>query len=155
MTNLVPLEIVQYCAEEVERQRDTPVAVGRMCEAWMWAVERWFHGKGDALEYLRPPRGVETIVRIGAMVHPANVHGFRKVPVLAGGNPCPEPVLVPRMVENLVEAFSTLSPEDAYREYQQIHPFVDGNGRSGKIIFNWLKGTLMSPVMPPNFFNVP
>jgi len=45
------------------------------------------------------------------------------------------------------------TPAEAYREFQEIHPFRDGNGRVGKIVFNLLNGTLHDPQMPPNFFN--
>ena len=43
--------------------------------------------------------------------------------------------------------------EHAYHIFQMIHPFRDGNGRTGKILFNWLRGSLNYPEMPPNFFD--
>ena len=41
----------------------------------------------------------------------------------------------------------------AYYNFEKIHPFGDGNGRTGKIILNWLNDSLESPVMPPNFWD--
>jgi fido (protein-threonine AMPylation protein) len=39
---------------------------------------------------------------------------------------------------------------EAYKEFEFIHPFEDGNGRTGKIILNWINGTLLDPIFPPN-----
>lgn len=45
------------------------------------------------------------------------------------------------------------SQEDVfYFEYEQIHPFSDGNGRTGKILYNYLLDSMDDPVLPPNFF---
>jgi fido (protein-threonine AMPylation protein) len=43
-----------------------------------------------------------------------------------------------------------MAPLEAYVEYEEIHPFVDSNGRTGKIILNYLNGTLLDPIFPPN-----
>ena len=28
------------------------------------------------------------------------------------------------------------------------HPFIDGNGRTGKIIYNWINSSLYDPILP-------
>jgi len=50
-----------------------------------------------------------------------------------------------RWLENL----SAMEPLEAYKEFEYIHPFADGNGRTGKIILNWLSDTLRTPFFPP------
>lgn len=55
-------------------------------------------------------------------------------------------------MERFVARLGALSPAMAYKEFEEIHPFSDGNGRVGKILFNWLLGMLHEPAMPPNFF---
>lgn len=30
-----------------------------------------------------------------------------------------------------------IAPYDAHREYEQLHPYTDGNGRSGRLIWLW------------------
>ena len=53
--------------------------------------------------------------------------------------------------------FSTLikdiqTADDWYLAYEAIHPFSDGNGRSGKILYNWLLGSLDEPVLVADYF---
>lgn len=42
--------------------------------------------------------------------------------------------------------------DDWYLAYEWIHPFRDGNGRTGKILHNWLNETLDDPVLVPDYF---
>lgn len=42
--------------------------------------------------------------------------------------------------------------DDWYLAYEAIHPFADGNGRTGKILHNWLKETLDDPVLVHDYF---
>ena len=44
--------------------------------------------------------------------------------------------------------------DDWYLAYEWIHPFCDGNGRTGKILHNWLLGTLDAPVLVPDYFGM-
>lgn len=45
-----------------------------------------------------------------------------------------------------------LTVDDWYLAYEWIHPFRDGNGRTGKILHNWLNGTLDDPVLVADYF---
>jgi fido (protein-threonine AMPylation protein) len=42
--------------------------------------------------------------------------------------------------------------DEWYLAFEWIHPFRDGNGRTGKVLHNWLNGTLDDPVLVSDYF---
>ena len=79
---------------------------------------------------------------------------YRRIPVRIMGayHTPPEPTVVPEMMENLIDEFAKkkLHPiENAalfHLKFEGIHPFVDGNGRTGRLIMNLF---LMQNGYPP------
>lgn len=148
----INLRIVKFCAEEVERQRRGPIQVFNMVEAWSHAIDRYERDKSNT-------RLLDYIQRWGHLIEPEKNHGeWRSVGVRVGDYICPRPDEVPSRMERWFELVKwdtnlSVTPEEAYREFLEVHPFVDGNGRCGKIIYSWLRGELYAPTMPPNFFN--
>jgi Fic family protein len=153
------LNIIAYCAEEVRRQRDTPLHVGYMVQAWEHA---WTQTVIRA-----QPLTVALVEEIGALVAPDhNLGGFRKHDVRVGYNVKMPWQQVPRAMDNLFEAWqegrldgfthelagTVGPPERLYYEFEEIHPFGDGNGRTGKVIYNAALGMLHAPKWPPDFF---
>ena len=47
---------------------------------------------------------------------------------------------------------NTMTADEFYLEFEMIHPFGDGNGRTGKVLHNWLLGTLDKPVLVTDYF---
>lgn len=140
----VPLAVVRWAAQECEWQGSGERSVPWMIDGWLYA-RRYRSG--------RPT--VATIVRIGALVEPRhNRLGLRTVGVRVGYDVKMHPSLVPAALRALV-ASEGLSPAEWFRQYEEIHPFRDGNGRTGNILFNWLSGSLLAPAMPPNLWHDP
>lgn len=151
------LAIVKYCAEEISRQHDGPLEVSYLIHCWQDAMER-----RDKLAKMQvsPHEALtgDLVRHWGFQVLPhKNAGGWRRVNLEWGQTGEPIGVHfrdVERAMANWVEAVqeTRLLPAEAYKEFELIHPFADGNGRTGKIIYNWLLDSLDDPKMPPDYF---
>lgn len=151
-----PERIAAFCAAEVTRQghnifhvEDGGVRLAGMLAAWRYA---------SILARRRPK--LEDVLQIAALVEPRNKSGWRTCGVRVGSTFCPPWQEVPEAMERLwsrtdnlpLGADARTQWDEAYLSFQKIHPFVDGNGRTGKILHNWWLQTLDSPVLVADFF---
>lgn len=51
--------------------------------------------------------------------------------------PPPGGPLVEMALSNLLNAIEWLHPYEAHHRYESLHPFLDGNGRTGRMLWLW------------------
>ena len=134
-------KIVAYCAEEVRRQGDTPWHVYRMYDAWMQATDI------DSLTLTH-----NDIRNIARLIDEANDDGYRNGKVWVGGEEKIGHEAIHAAMTDWLEHQDKLSPIELYKWFEDIHPFFDGNGRTGKVIYNWLNGSMWNPVWPEDLY---
>lgn len=68
-------------------------------------------------------------------------NSYREIPVTVGGRVCPPPYLVCELMHNwlldMKKYWKILDPKQMHIRFEKIHPFVDGNGRLGRLLMWW------------------
>jgi hypothetical protein len=156
---------------EVERQYhpigmlEFKVRVEWMTDAWLWAIDASKCMKPDWVRVTSLPT-IDDILYVAKMIEPTvNEHGFRKHEISVGGHAGTPFPYVPERISHLWEAIGYVEPvqgrskgltsptaDDFYLDFEGIHPFGDGNGRTGKLLHNWLLGTLNDPILIDDYF---
>lgn len=139
------ISIVKWAAQECDRQKSGELSVAHLCEAWLYL-------SNQTSKIFEP----ELIITLGMLVEPVtNTRGYRKLPVHFYNGQVIGATNIPYQMKNLCEYGTVLSPLDWYIAFEKIHPFQDGNGRVGSLMYNFLSGTLQEPIAPPNVFSDP
>lgn len=145
--------VLQFAIDECTRQNDlTYESVGNMVLAYDYAWNSYVQGQNEHLPYTITEK---FILALGRIVKPEYNHkGYRQTPVVFANGKSGAPYqFIERLINQLLDNMHDLSPNEFYVEFEKIHPFEDGNGRVGAILWNLLMKNYSKPICPPDFFN--
>lgn len=100
----------------------------RSLRAWNWFLKQSFLTRRVILEVHRKIM-LKKLKEAGRL---------RRCNVSVGGRICPHYSQVDDLLYFWINGSAkTMTPERAHVIFEKIHPFIDGNGRTGRMIMNW------------------
>jgi hypothetical protein len=130
MFNLPP-RLLQWLCELVERNQGTPMEVYRAVRAYTDAQK-----EADQLGGILHPTP-DAIKAIARKVHHLNRDGYRTNPLKIGGGKIIPHADFDQELNALCDDYlnGTYCHDEWYYWFQELHPFLDGNGRTGAIVW--------------------
>lgn len=117
-------------------------------EAWKWLVKQPRITRDIVMQ-------LHAMIMLGKLDVRDMGHN-RQVDVYIGGRKAPAPyIAVHQLAEWIAEmrGWKKLDPQLMHIKFEQIHPFVDGNGRTGRLLMWWheiQKGTVPTKITYDN-----
>lgn len=141
-------QVKEWCRQECIRQHaTTPADISGMEKAWRMARTMYLDDMKLSVSHIKTMGYI--IDRV------ANPLGrFRTGPAvfIDGGRACHAHLIESHLgwlIDHLNE--SDMTPNEFYQNLMWIHPFKDGNGRMGALVYNILNGTIDNPIVPPPY----
>lgn len=92
---------------------------------------------------------VHKILMLHQAISPIHRGYLRNCDVRVGSRICPSHLRVRELMEKWIKSYSDIgvNPKFAHIEFEKIHPFIDGNGRIGRIIMLWQRVKVGLPIL--------
>lgn len=145
------MNIVQYIRESCEIQNATePEDYIGMSLAYEYALNKMWLEKGITLERSKFI-WINDLFTLIYLIHgKREMANFRSQPaIFANGRQALSPQRIPAQVNMLLEQQANIPVNEFYWIFEEIHPWQDGNGRVGSLLWNVLNNSILDPLHPP------
>lgn len=129
--------VIDNCVRQSATEPKDYIGMTRACEYGLSLTNRFIIDQPVRLA----PINVGDIFKLGQLVNSIDDINWRNVTArFNNGNEGAAPSTIGRLINQLLDMQTILTPDEFYWEFERIHPFVDGNGRVGAILHNVLTG---------------